>query len=167
MYDIKIINHSEITKKLLNEIIMIKNAAWPYGFEDQLRWIDENLKVADIHILLSQQGKSIGYLNLIKIEFELDSVPFSGYGIGNVCVLEKGKGWGKKLLLFVNEYLKDNNHIGILFCKQALVKFYLENDWILIENEKLIIKEASEDIKCMIYSEKINFKKLEFSGKLF
>lgn len=167
MFDIKIISHSEITKELLDEIIMIKNAAWPYSHEDQKRWIKENLKKFDLHVLLLENGKHVAYLNLIKIEFEMDSVPFSGYGIGNVCSLVKGKGWGKNILKLVNQFLNSNKQIGILFCKEALVKFYLENDWILIEKENLAINQFHENIKCMIYGKSKNFKKLTFTGKLF
>jgi hypothetical protein len=167
MYTIKFINHSEITEELLNEIIKVKTAAWPYNYADQQDWIKKNLKSSDIHVLLTNDEKSIAYMNLIKIEFNLDSIKFSGYGIGNVCALEKRKGWGKELLISVNNYLNDNEHIGILFCKQALVKFYSIHGWVLIENEKLVLKKASENIKCMISNKKLNFKKLEYSGELF
>lgn len=167
MFTVKFLNHSEITEDLLHRIIEVKTAAWPYDYDDQKDWIKNNLKRSDIHVLLSNNEKPIAYMNLIKIDFNLDSIKFSGFGIGNVCALEKGKGWGKELLISVNSYLKDNQHIGILFCKQALVKFYSIHGWILIENEKLVLKKASENIKCMISNNELNFEKLEYPGELF
>ena len=139
MYEIKIIKHSEITKEFLDKIIIVKNAAWPYSNEEQEQWIKENINELDIHTLLLENGKPLAYINLIKIHFSIDARPVSGFGIGNVCALEKGKGWGKYILKGVNQFLDINNQIGVLFCKEVLVEFYLKNDWVLVEKEKLSI----------------------------
>lgn len=164
----KYIFHKDITENELLEVIKIKSIAWPYSLENQLQWIKDNIEDDDIHVLLMDEKNDVkAYLNMIAIVFKINGKINSGFGIGNVCALEKGKGWGKELIISVNSYLKDNGQIGILFCKQVLVKFYSENDWNLIENEKIILKKAFENIKCMISNKELNLKKLEYTGKLF
>lgn len=167
MYFIKYFTHSSLTEELLDLIIIVKSVAWRFSYDSQRSWITENIKNDDVHVLLFEDDVPLAYMNLVKIDIQLDSKSNSGYGIGNVCAVQKGKGWGKVLLLSVNDYLKCNNHIGLLFCKEALVKYYSNSNWILIENEKLNMKNISEDVKCMMYSENFFFKTLKFSGKLF
>lgn len=168
MFELTTTPHSEITSEKLDQIIQIKSVAWPYSYEKQVDWINKNLKNADIHVLLiDDQNRHIAYLNLISIEIKLDGKPVSVFGIGNVCVLEKGKGWGKKLILKTNELLKKQQMIGLLFCKEALVKFYTENNWILISPENLLISQG-QDVNTLLFDSAMHpFVKLEYHGKLF
>ena len=117
MNKVSIIPHEKITKQQIAEIIDIKMNIWPFPFEEQYKWIINNLKDDDIHIYLKVDGKIVSYLNLISIMIEIDQASINGFGVGNVCSLEKSRGYGKEVLLQANNYINNNNRVGMLFCK--------------------------------------------------
>jgi hypothetical protein len=167
MFDLILIPHKEVTSNQLKDIIKIKSKAWPYSFERQLEWINANLKEADIHVLLSLNETDVAYLNLIDIALKLDGIVNEGYGIGNVCASEKGKGWGKEVMTQTNLYLKLKNKIGLLFCKNSLVKFYSLNSWKLIEKKEITLSFDNKSFETMIFNCDKEFHNLEYSGKPF
>ncbi|HEY5368237.1 MAG TPA: hypothetical protein VIJ75_04530 [Hanamia sp.] len=164
MYNLLLIPNKEVTSQQLNEIIKIKSKSWPYSFDKQLEWINSNLKKNDIHVLLSFDKQIIAYLNLIEIEFSIDGYLKNGYGLGNVCSSEKGKGWGKIIMTQINLILKEKNKIGLLFCKKSLVAFYSINNWLLIERKKVTLSFNNESIETMIFNWNGIFQHLEFLG---
>lgn len=166
MKEVKFTYHRDIDHDLLNEIIKIKSVAWPYSYENQKKWIDSNLNDGDIHVLLSDGKQYLAYMNLIKTSVIIDSEKLAIYGIGNVCALEKGKGWGKDIIIAVNQYLNKIDTLGVLFCKKDLVKFYSENGWNLIPQSQFKIDNEDKTIYCMI-NKIIKFETLQYNGKLF
>jgi predicted GNAT family N-acyltransferase len=166
MHKVEYISHAALTKEQLDEIIKVKMVAWPYSPDKQAAWMQDNLKSSDVHVLLYINEVIQAYMNLIEINFHLDETARTGYGIGNVCALERGKGWGKELMTAVNSYLDNEGRTGLLFCKDALVKFYAENGWILVDEDRLVLPEGNEHIKGMI-NKPLEFEQLRYSGKLF
>lgn len=161
------IRHEDISDSKLETIIRIKTAAWPYTYEAHYKWISNNLTSSDIHVLLFDGETAIAYLNLIDIIVEFDSAKMDGWGIGNVCAIEKGNGWGKEIMLHVNDFLIENNKIGLLFCKNQLIKFYAENNWKLCNSTQLSISNIGPNVFTFIYNFPENFKYLKFEGKSF
>ncbi len=166
MFEMIFVRHYQMTNDLLNSIIKVKSVAWPYSRAKQINWIASNLKDLDIHVLLFQNQKPIAYLNLIEIEISVNKYFSNAYGIGNVCAIEKGIGWGGKLILQTNIFIKNHNKIGLLFCKSQLVKFYSDNDWELVSNEKLIIP-FKNNVFTMVFNSPEELSKLEYIGKAF
>ncbi|WP_445720475.1 hypothetical protein, partial [Flavobacterium sp.] len=143
--NIRFIIHKDITENELLNVIKIKSKVWPYSLDNQLIWIKENIKDDDIHVLLSDENNIFkAYLNLIEIVLEFNKELISGFGIGNVCALEKGKGWGKKLMKLTNSYLEINKKMGLLFCKSNLIKFYTDSNWELVPKKKIKISYYNE-----------------------
>jgi hypothetical protein len=167
MFNALFIQHDKINRSLLDEIIQVKTVAWPYSNEQQLNWIKNNLKDSDIHALLYDNEKVVAYLNLVKVEIQIDSKRSSALGVGNVCAAQKGKGWGKVLMTKVNEYLVEENSIGLLFCKDKLVKFYNENNWLLLEKEQQLISNLNPEIYTLAYNLPENFNHVKYEGVLF
>ncbi|MFA5300554.1 MAG: hypothetical protein WC389_20395 [Lutibacter sp.] len=167
MFDILFIRHDKLTQVLLDEIIKVKSTAWPYNYKEQCEWIKDNLKNSDIHVLLLDGKKVLAYLNLIEIEVNVDSVELDGFGVGNVCAIEKGKGWGKELITHVNKYLSENDKVGLLFCKDKLVKFYRENEWKITCNDQLILSNITSEVNTFVYNISKEFKQIEFNGIIF
>jgi hypothetical protein len=167
MFNLEFIPHKEVTQEFLDKIIEVKSTAWPYSYEDQLDWINANLKDTDIHVLLYWNKTIQAYLNLIEIEFTLDGNLINGFGIGNVCAKEKGNGWGKELIKQTNRYLTQNNKVGLLFCKEILVRFYSLNNWRLIEKKKLTLSGHDESVETMIFNWEKGFQQLKYIGKPF
>lgn len=167
MFSLKLIPHNEATQKQLNEIIRIKSKSWAYSHEKQVDWLTKNLNRTDIHVLLTFNKLNVAYLNLIDIYLKVDGQIKIGYGIGNVCSLEKGKGWGKEIMIQSNYFLENKNRIGLLFCRDTNLQFYIKNNWKLIGKEKIVIPFENASIKTMIFNFGIDFRNLEYSGRLF
>lgn len=167
MYEVLLVEHNQVTTELLKKIITIKSAAWTYSYEAQLDWINRNLKDSDIHVLLLLDKNPVAYLNLIQIELKLDSITHEGFGIGNVCAVEKGKGWGKWLLRAVNEYIINNNKIGLLFCKNELIKFYSEIGWELVSSNNVFFTQVDSKWNTFVFNTPKRYTKLYYIGRSF
>ena len=125
----KFIKHKNINEELLNQISLIKDSCWNYGRREQRDWINRNIKPNDIHVLLFSEKKHVAYLNLVelRIEYSIKSLP--AFGIGNVCALKKGSGFGKNILEILTKFSRENNIPLILYCKESLVDFYKKFDF--------------------------------------
>jgi hypothetical protein len=167
MFELKVIPHAEITTETLNEIIRIKSVAWSYSHSEHMDWINNNLKNTDFHVLLQKENKAVAYLNLVTIEITIDKVNHQAIGIGNVCSLEKGKGYGKELMKLTTHYVLQNNKIGLLFCKKKLMGFYRKHGWKPMERKQLNVTFESFNIETMITNYKHNFSHLRYDGRAF
>jgi len=156
-----------MTNVILEDIIRIKSVAWPYDVEKQTAWINNNISENDLHVILRKKEENVAYLNLIDITLGVNDKEHKGYGIGNVCAIEKGKGYGLKLMLQVNKLLKDEQRIGLLFCKPALVKFYESAEWQLIDKCKVFVRLEDSDIMTMAYNLQKDTSKLIYGEKIF
>lgn len=168
MFEFTTIEHSEITKELLDEIIRIKSVAWfQYDYEQQLTWIECNINSNDIHVLLFDDGELVAYLNLLNLEFSINGNNAKGYGIGNVCALRTGLGYGKKLMDKTNEYLVFCKKQGVLLCKEQLIGFYKKADWILLEHKVVLLNFDDSPINLMVYNVENPISSFIYLGKPF
>jgi predicted GNAT family N-acyltransferase len=167
MYWLKKITHSAVEENDLREIIKIKSVAWNYGYKKQIAWIKSNLKNSDLHILLFDKGGAVAYLNLISIFIKVDTVEYEGYGIGNVCVIEKGKGLGLELMDKVSTLLREEKKIGLLFCREELINFYAKSGWAVVGAEKISLSFDNKDAITMFFDNDSKYEHLSFQGKPF
>lgn len=170
MVEILYIKHSDLTTYYLEEIVKIKAIAWPnYSYAEHSEWIEANIKNSDIHVLYLHRNTLLSYLNLIDIDNDIsvDEINSFGFGIGNVCARERGRGWGKNLVKAVNEYLDRNNKLGLLFCKELLVKFYIDNDWMLINDNKLTLSQIKYDVRSLGYNLPKSYSEIKYTGIIF
>lgn len=167
MFTSKLVHHNEIPIKILDQVVAIKSIAWPYSYEDQLKWISKNLRPTDIHVLLYEGNILVAYLNLIDIDFLLDGESLQGFGIGNVCSMQKGKGYGSELLKVTNSYLLQEQKTGLLFCKENLIPFYSLNQWLLLKKESLKLSFNNLEIETMAFNLIDTFRMLEYNGISF
>lgn len=167
MFSLKIILHTEITDIDIKEIIEIKSFSWPYSYENQLNWLNENLKAGDVHLLLKKGNNTVAYLNLINIDLEFNNNSFKALGVGNVCSTEKGKGYGNELMKQANQYLQNENRIGLLFCKKGLINFYQKVGWKKIEKNNYQVVFDNTNIETMIYNCSLKFENLGYRGRPF
>lgn len=162
MFELKVIPHSEITTAILDEIIMIKSVAWHYSYEEQLKWINQNLNDNDLHFLIYQNNEIIAYANLVHVALLVDDKSISLIGIGNVCTKYPGEGHGKLLFTHINDYLSKNDLEGMLFCKTNLVTFYEKLQWTLHEN-----LHPDESIETLTFNYKKRDGTCSYSDRLF
>tara|TARA_B100000787_G_C16199015_1_gene303319 strand:- start:10328 stop:10825 length:498 start_codon:yes stop_codon:yes gene_type:complete len=163
---IKFIKHKIITRDELNNIVKVKSSAWPYSYQSQLNWMKTNLTDDDLHLLVKKDGLPIAYLNLISIEIDVDNKKSEGYGVGNVCTFKTGEGMGKKIMVLANEFLKKENKVGLLFCKENLINFYCKSGWELINKNKLKLPFNNTEIETMIYNSS-HFQEIKLNTNIF
>ena len=66
MFRLKLIKHEFITEQDIKDIIFIKSKQWDFDSYSQRKWILENIKETDLHLILTLDNKNIAYLNLIE-----------------------------------------------------------------------------------------------------
>lgn len=170
MYSINYVLNKNITRNLLQEVIAIKTIAWPYPCDSQLDWIKQNLSPIDIHALLYKDKSVVAYLNLIDTRIQINGNLFNAYGIGNVCAVQKHQGYGRILMEKINLFIKDKSRIGLLFCKEPLLKFYGSLGWKCVDHEHFhctCMRNDNINIYNMVYNLNVIDCKLEYIGNLF
>lgn len=167
MYSLEIIFHENIEYSRLLDVIKIKSSAWNYPLESQIQWIYENITPSDIHCILKDDDIDVAYLNLVDITLDIDGLRYRGFGVGNVCSIEKGKGYGSVLMEMTNLYIKQQTRIGMLFCKSSLLGFYSRFDWKRILPTHLLMPKGICGIEVMLYNFSYEFKNLRYRGTFF
>lgn len=167
MFELKVITHCEVGQNDLNQIIKVKSLAWPYTYQMQIKWMNENLNGSDLHLILNKDSKTVAYLNLINIDLRINNKECQSFGIGNVCSAENGKGYGNELMKLTNRFIKEDNKPGLLFCKPSLVGFYEKFYWAVIEKNKLKLKVNNMNFETMYFNIAPDLQLLEYYGHTF
>ena len=66
----------------------------------------------------------------------------------------------------MNELIKERKTLGLLFCKNELVKFYSKYGWQLIPKQALILEPGHDSINTMLFNCHVDGV-LEYKDKLF
>lgn len=167
MYSIQLIRHKNIDVSTLDRVIALKQSAWPYPKESQQSWIQANLKDDDLHVILMEGDKDVAYLNLCAVHCEINGVETKCLGIGNVCSYIKGQGYGNKLMKYTNEWLKENNQTGLLFCHERVALFYEKCGWMSIDNGLCTIEGITPDVLIYAYNLSCPVNSIKYQDRLF
>lgn len=65
--EFEFIQHKSVSEDMLQQIISLKNMLWCYPYESHVKWIQENLRPDDLHLVLYDKDKLIGYVNLVNL----------------------------------------------------------------------------------------------------
>ena len=162
----QVVNHKDILFRDILRAIAIKSFAWPYPVESQIKWIIENIKPEDKHVFLTDDGKDEAYMTLSPVEGYINGELVGFYGVGCVCAANPGQGYGKALIESVNDYLKNNQYRGLLFCKKNLIDFYSKFNWVLVQPDKVHFSSQHEGVFTMVYNcGRVN--ELRYDDRLF
>lgn len=159
MFRALVVNNDNLEGVLLDEVCAIKSIAWPYSLEMQRDWIKKNLTSNDLHFLVYNDDILIAYMNLVMVKFKINELEIAAFGVGNVCAIEKGKGYGAVLMNYANEYMLNSNSIGLLFCNTSLVDFYARYDWKVIPKSKIsfpLVNETNFETMILNYTNPIS-----------
>ncbi|RYX87938.1 GNAT family N-acetyltransferase [bacterium] len=168
MLYVRIIKHQDLAEELLFSICNIKAIAWPYDLNSQKEWITKNLLNNDCHFLLYDERKLIAYMNLVNIQITINYNKKQGLGIGNVCSLEKGKGYGAELIKAGNKYLHEVNVAGLLFCNKSLIDFYKKYGWNFVPKDKISFSNVSENtFETMLFNIPCPIESILYGDRLF
>jgi hypothetical protein len=155
--------HSQLPKIYLDQIIDLKKIHWDYSRVEHENWIKSNLKDNDLHVLMLEGDILVGYLNLIRTNILINNILNPFLGVGNVCSREKGRGYGKKLLVEINNYLITNKYHGVLLCKDKLIEFYKKSNWLLI-SKNLTEKSFESKINVMLFNYNLKIQSFIYTG---
>jgi len=165
--ELEIIKHKDILFRDILRAIAVKSVAWPHPIESQVKWIIENIDEEDEHVFLQEESKVLAYMNLVKICFTANNTDYMAYGIGNVCAAEKGKGYGRELMIRVNDYLKEKKFCGLLFCRDALVPFYKQYGWEEVKRDVCVRPVLADGVHVMTYLGPEGINSFQYKGKDF
>ncbi len=166
MAELEIIRHNDILFRDLLRAVAVKGVAWPYPLESQVKWIVENMQPNDLHVFLKDKGEDKAYLTLSPVTAIVNGVETPFMGVGCVCSVVHGVGFGKQLLGRVNKWLTENDQRGLLFCKRDLTEFYMKNHWRVIDPSTVVFYTKLDGVYTMSYNcERV--KKLEYSDRSF
>lgn len=162
----KFCKHSQINQQELEKIVDLKKRHWNYASKEHLNWIERNIKAEDIHVLMFEKEELVAYLNLINTEVVIDDTLQPFIGIGNVCSREKGKGYGKKLIIEVNDFVTGIKQNAILLCKDNLVEFYKKFNWTLVD-KSLTNQGLDKNINVMLFNYDKKIISFKYTGRNF
>lgn len=132
--NISVFYHKDIDALILADIIEVKSVAWPYPFEEQLRWMNTHISSDDLHFILYDGSQPLAYLSLKPITLQVGNTCVPAFGLGSVCSAFSGKSYGRKLVLAANKFIQNSDRpFGLLFCRNALIHFYTSCYWNLID----------------------------------
>jgi len=106
-------------------------------------------------------------MNLLHVEIAINHKETQAFGVGNVCVKNKGEGLGLELMKQANNFITESGNPGILFCKTQLTNFYNKSGWLLNEQNTVILDSEYLNVQTMIYNYSSPVYQLKYTGKLF
>lgn len=121
----------ELTEDEFTDLITLKQQHWDYSVNEQKRWFANNIEQDDYHLMIYQNGTLVAYLNAVNINVDINQSPYRMLGIGNVCVDKRHAhlGIGSILVACINSYIKRVGTVGLLLCKENLIRFYETSNW--------------------------------------
>ena len=166
-YTVQFIRNGEADEAIINRVIALKQVAWPYSDESQIIWLRNNLSSEDIHVILKQGEKDVAYLNLCEVYGEINGIHTKIRGVGNVCAVIKGMGYGSNLFVELNDYLKRNNEIGMLFCHARVDHFYAKCGWTLMDRRVFDIHGITPDVHIFSFNMPVQIFSFKYNDRLF
>ena len=151
----------ELKKKEILEIIKLKSSHWNFDISSQLNWFKDRRNVFknDFHLFLKKTKNIIGYVQLGKRKYILNSKKYNYYLFRTLIVLKKERNekLAKKIMYEVSNFIKKKKLPGFLLCKKNLIKFYEKYGWIKMNKKRFKVKDHETSLYGMIY----NFKKTD------
>lgn len=162
----------QLKKTEIKSILKLKSTHYKYDINSQLLWFKKNIKKKDIHIMLKNKSKLIGYnvLRHINVSFNQNIKKNKKLILFDTLIIDKKyrkQNLSKLIVDKSNKIIKRKKKIGILFCKKKLKNFYKKFQWkvLKIKNTNYLnLKEKKLII--MIFKNKNNFKTKEINFQI-
>ena len=155
-YNLISINTSKLSKKKILEINKLKDTQWKFGVKSQIKWFKKNAKKNDIHNLLYNKSKLIGYTFLRKRTYTTqNSKKKKNYILFDTLVILKkyrNKKISRLLMLFNNTVIIESGLFSFLICKNSLVNFYKKNNWIKLNKKNIRVMDHQFSSNGMLFN---------------
>ena len=145
-----------LKKKDILDIVKLKNSHWNFSISSQLSWFKNNNNVFknDFHLFLKKNEKIVGYVQLGKRKYILNSKVNNYYLFRTLIVTkkERNKKLATKIMNEVSKFIKQKNLPSFLLCKKNLIKFYEKHGWIKFSKKIFKVKDHKTSLHGMIYN---------------
>ena len=149
-------NTLKLKKKDILDIAKLKNSHWNFGISSQLDWFknQKNVFKSDYHLFLKKYEKIIGYVQLGKRKYILNSKENKYYLFRTLKILKKERNekLAKKIMQEVSNFIKKKKLPCFLLCKKNLIKFYEKYGWIKLNKKKFKVEDHITSLHGMIYN---------------
>ena len=146
----------KLKKKDILDIAKLKNSHWNFGISSQLDWFknQKNVFKSDYHLFLKKYEKIIGYVQLGKRKYILNSKENKYYLFRTLIILKKERNekLAKKIMQEVSNFIKKKKLPCFLLCKKNLIKFYEKYGWIKLNKKKFKVEDHITSLHGMIYN---------------
>lgn len=161
--------HKDLSSAEKISIAKLKDQHWQYGVESQIRWMNENIYLNDMHLIGEKEAegkvKIQAYITLSNVQVIIDGISHEFIGIGGVCVdkCAQHSGIGRQLMEKADEYLDEQKKNGILLCKDALVEFYRKCGWESVCYQRAVVKGKKYKKQIMLFKRECNCESITIS----
>lgn len=164
----KVIISKRLTNKQLSEVSLMKSIRWiKYSATEHRLWLMEKSNLMDDHLLIYEEDILVAYAQF-KTNITIQNIkmhkPF--VGVGNVCSIRSGKGYGRLLLKEIKNFIMVNDVNGILFTTFDKTEYYIKGGWQIIDLN--ILQGTNETIAMIFSKERINLTNdISYMDELF
>jgi hypothetical protein len=157
-YSLTSIVSSQLSKKQIKTICVLKNQQWRQGIKSQISWYKKNIKRNDIHNLLYINNKLKGYTLLRKRTCNINKVKKeSKYLLFDTIIIDKkcrGKKLSNLIMSFNNSIIEQSGYFSFLICNKKFVNFYKKFSWIKLKTNSIVLKDHQFSGHGMVYNKK-------------
>lgn len=148
----------KLNKIQINEICRLKDSHWKYGLKSQRKFFNNKVSQADIHNLVINHKKIIGYTLLKKKKIKFSKRQKNYFHFDTLIIDKKfrKKKISIKLMELNNKIIRKKNTFSILLCEKSMINFYEKFDWKKIQ--KKFVHGGKSKKTYMVYNKKINQK---------
>ena len=146
----------KLKKKDILGIAKLKNSQWSFGIPSQLIWFknQKNVLKNDFHLFYKKKEKIIGYAQLGKRKYILNSKVKNYILFRTAIVLkkERGKQLGEKIVNKVSHFVKKRKLPSFLLTRKKLIKFYEKYGWVKLNKKRYKVADHKTSLHGMIYN---------------
>ena len=149
------LNTLKLNKDKIIKISKLKDSQWRFGINSQLEWFKNNIKRNDIHNLLYNKSKLIGYTLLRRRSFNNNNLLKKKYILFDLLIIHKdyrNKKLSNLLMMFNNIIIRKTGLFAFLICKNDLVSFYKKYDWIKLNKKNIKVIDSPFSTNGMLFN---------------
>lgn len=143
--------HSQLTDHELQQIGELKSQHWVHPVDSQIAWMNRTYLDEDVHILLQDDSRLVGYVAVVRLKVVADKSQFDAMGISCLCVnrSDSGMGWGTKIMKYASQFAEESGRLMCLLCKDRLVRFYEKCNYVVLSPCSVTVEQAAFEHRLM------------------
>lgn len=157
MIKLKSLKTQNLTKKIIQNILTLKDETWKNGLYSQQKHFKNNYKYNDYHNLMFYRDMLIGYTSFRKRKIKTKKEEKS-YLLLDAIVIKKRfrrKGYSSNLMEYNNNFVAKKGLKSLLFCTNKNVKFFSKNRWKIANRKNFILMNYFSRNKIMTFKFKV------------